>query len=67
MAERGLVISFILFFLFNSESFVGRGNCRVAVPQSRQQCFAGNVGYVKVVPDGVPLSSVVVKTTKGSA
>lgn len=41
---------------------MGRGNCHVAV-----QYFAGDVGDEKVVPDGVPLSSAVVKTTKGSA
>lgn len=41
------------------------GNCHAALPQSTQECFAANVGYVKVASGGVPLSPVVVKTTKG--
>lgn len=32
-----------------------------------EECFAANVGDVKVASDGVPLSPVKAKTTKGSA
>lgn len=36
-------------------------------PKARRNALQGNVERVKVAPDGVPLSSVVVMTMKGSA